>query len=84
MPDPLADNAQEIIQHMNADHSDALVLMARRFAGEAPTEASMTAVDRLGFHLRLKTGERVHGRRVAFLRDVGNKDEARGVMVEMV
>ena len=27
----------------------------------------MTAIDRLGFHLRLKTGDRVHGRRVAFL-----------------
>jgi putative heme iron utilization protein len=69
---------------MNADHADALLLIARRFAGEAATEASMTAVDRLGFHLRLKTGDRVHGRRVAFLREAGNKDEARAVLVEMV
>jgi putative heme iron utilization protein len=83
-PDPLAETAQEIIQHMNADHADALVLIATRFGGEAATEASMTAVDRLGFHLRLKTGDRVHGRRVAFLREVGNKDEARAVLVEMV
>jgi hypothetical protein len=44
----------------------------------------MTAVDRLGFRLRLKTGDRVHGRRVAFLREVGNKDEARAVLVDMV
>jgi len=83
-PDPLAETAQEIIRHMNADHADALVLIARRFAGEKATEASMTAVDRLGFHLRLKTEDRVHGRRVAFLREVGNKDEARAVLVEMV
>jgi hypothetical protein len=83
-PDPLAETAQEIIRHMNADHADALLLIVRRFAGEAATEASMTAVDRLGFHLRLKTGDRVHGRRVAFLREVGNKDEARAVLVEMV
>ncbi len=83
-PDPLAETAQEIILHMNADHPDALVLIARRFAREAATEASMTAVDRLGFHLRLKTGDRVHGRRVAFLREVTNKDEARAVLVEMV
>ena len=83
-PDPLAETAQEIIRHMNADHPDALVLIARRFAGEAATEASMTAVDRLGFHLRLKTGDRVHGRRVAFPREAGNKDEARAVLVEMV
>jgi len=83
-PDPLAETAQEIIRHMNTDHADALVLIAHRFAGEDATEASMTAVDRLGFHLRLKTGDRIHGRRVAFLREVGNQDEARAVLVEMV
>jgi len=83
-PDPLAETAQEIIRHMNADHPEAVLMIARRFAGEAATEASMTAVDRLGFHLRLKTGDRVHARRVAFPREVGNKDEARAVLVEMV
>ena len=83
-PDPLAGTAQEIIQHMNQDHADALALIARRFADEAATEAAMTDVDRLGFHLRLKTGDRVHGCRVAFPREVRNKDEARVVLVEMV
>jgi putative heme iron utilization protein len=82
-PDPLAESAGQIIGHMNADHADALLLIARRFVGEEATEASMTAVDRLGFHLRLKTGDRVHGRRVAFLREVRSKDEARTVLVEM-
>lgn len=82
-PDPLAEAAEEIIHHMNADHPDALLLMARRFAGENATEASMTAVDRLGFHLRLKTGDRVHGRRVAFLREVSSMESAREVLVEM-
>ena len=50
-PDPLAEAAPGIIQHMNVDHADALRLIARRFAGEAAEEAAMTAVDRLGFHL---------------------------------
>jgi putative heme iron utilization protein len=54
-PDPLADSMAEIIQHMNADHKDALVLLARTFARIESTEATMTAVDRLGFHVRLKT-----------------------------
>ena len=49
-PDPLADSMAEIIQHMNADHKDALVMLARTFAHIAATEATMTAVDRLGFH----------------------------------
>jgi putative heme iron utilization protein len=84
LPDPLAEAAPAIIRHMNADHSDALRLIARRFAGEAPDEAAITAVDRLGFHLRLKSGDRIHGRRVAFLREVRNTGDARAVFVEMV
>ena len=61
-PDPLADSMAEIIQHMNADHKDALVLLARKFARIESQEATMTAVDRLGFHVRLKTA-RWHARR---------------------
>ena len=83
-PDPLATAASGIIRHMNNDHADALRLIARRFAGEEPDEATITAVDRLGFHLRLKSGDRIHGTRVAFLREVKNTEEARAVFVEMV
>jgi len=83
-PDPLASAAPGIIRHMNKDHADALRLIARRFAGEEPDEAAITSVDRLGFHLRLKSGERIHGTRVAFLREVKNTEEARAVFVEMV
>jgi putative heme iron utilization protein len=82
--DPLALVAPGIIQHMNADHGDALRRIAGHDAGEAPDEASMTAIDRLGFHLRLKTGDRVHGRRVAFPREVKDTNEARAVLIEMV
>jgi putative heme iron utilization protein len=82
-PDPLADAAPGIIQHMNADHADALRFIARHYANEDADEAAMTAVDRLGFHLRLKAGDRVHGRRVAFLREVTTSSEARTVLVEM-
>jgi putative heme iron utilization protein len=83
-PDPLAEAAPGIIQHMNADHAEALLLIARHYAGEAAGEAAMTSVDRLGFHLRLKSDDRVHGRRVAFLREVKSSDDARSVLVEMV
>lgn len=82
-PDPLADAAAGIIQHMNADHADALRGIAARDSGEMPDEAVMTAVDRLGFHVRLKTGERVHGRRIAFPREARSVAEARAVLVEM-
>ncbi len=83
-PDPLADSTAEIIQHINADHKDALVLLARRFAGVESQEATMIAVDRLGFHVRLKTHDGIRGTRIAFLREVGNPAETRKVLVEMV
>jgi heme iron utilization protein len=84
LPDPLAEAAPGIVQHMNADHADELLLIARRFAGEAADEAAITAIDRLGFHLRLKSGDRIHGRRVAFLQEVKSSDAARVALVEMV
>ena len=82
-PDPLADSASGIIQHMNAEHSVALIQLARVFAGMECTEASMTSVDRLGFHVRLKTNEGMRGARIAFFREVSNPLEARNVLVEM-
>jgi putative heme iron utilization protein len=88
-PDPLASVAPGIIQHMNADHGDALLRIARHYMAKtadeaAADEATITAVDRLGFHVRLKTGDRVHGRRIAFPREVMDSSEARAVFIEMV
>jgi putative heme iron utilization protein len=82
--DPLADAAAGIVEHMNADHKDALVLLARVFAGIEAEEASMTSVDRLGFHARLKTADGMRGVRIAFLREVNDSVQARNVLVEMV
>lgn len=53
-------------------------------AGIEAQEAEMTAVDRLGFHLRLKTQDGVKGTRIAFLREVSDPAETREVFVEMV
>jgi len=82
-PDPLADSAAGIIQHMNADHAEALILVARGFAGIECTEATMTSVDRLGFHVRLKTPDGMRGARIAFLREATSLAEARQILVEM-
>jgi len=83
-PDPLADSTAEIIQHMNADHKDALILIAQTFAGIDSQEAAMTSVDRLGFHVRLKTPDGMRGARIAFWREVRNPKDARDVLIEMV
>jgi hypothetical protein len=82
--DPLAEHKTDIMQHMNADHKDALILIAKRFAGIEAQQAEMTAVDRLGFHLRLKTQDGMKGIRIAFLREVSDMSQTRKAFVEMV
>jgi putative heme iron utilization protein len=83
-PDPLTDTATDIIQHMNSDHGDALVLLARVFAGTESEEVTMSSVDRLGFHVRFKTQDGTRGARIAFLREVSSPTQAREVLIEMV
>jgi heme iron utilization protein len=83
-PDPLADAEPDIIQHMNSDHGDAIILLALAFTGIESHEATMTSVDRLGFHVRLKTQDGTRGARIAFLREVSTPVEARNVLIDMV
>jgi putative heme iron utilization protein len=86
-PDPLSGSARGIVDHMNADHADALTLLARVHAGlEAltPVPAKMTAVDRLGFQVRVETAAGMKGARIPFLRQAVTASEARSVLVEMV
>jgi putative heme iron utilization protein len=83
-PDPLADAMSDIIQHMNADHKDALISLARKFARTEVQEVTMTAVDRLGFQVRMTTGDGIRGARIGFLREVSNSAETRSVLIEMV
>ena len=82
--DPLADASPKILRHMNSDHVPAMILLARVYAGLDATEAAMTAVDRLGFHLRLKTNDGMKGTRINFLREVHDADETRKGLGEMV
>ena len=82
-PDPLAEIADGIMEHMNNDHADALLAYARHFAGEEADEARMVGVDRLGFKLLLTLGQRRWSARVAFPREVTSADESRAVLIEM-
>jgi putative heme iron utilization protein len=83
-PDPLAESAPGILAHMNADHVDAMILLARSQAALEATEATMTSVDRLGFTLRLKTSEGIKGTRINFLQEVTGPQQTRAALVEMV
>ena len=83
-PDPLADAASGIIEHMNRDHADALITFSRVLAGAPADEASMVAVDRLGFKLRIKSGARLHSARIAFPREVTTPEACRSALIEML
>ena len=83
-PDPLAESAPNILAHMNADHVDSMILLARTHAGLEASEATMTSVDRLGFTLRLKTNDGMKGTRINFFHEVSNSQQTRQVLVEMV
>ena len=82
--DPLAESADSILEHMNADHREALVLYCRVFSGVEADEATMTAIDRLGFRVRARVGEQMHGLRINFPREVQDPTATRAVLVEMV
>ncbi len=83
-PDPLAETAAAIIDHMNRDHGDALVLYARAFGGAEADEAAMTQVDRLGFTLRLAAANRQRSVRIPFPHPVASAAESRAVLIEML
>jgi putative heme iron utilization protein len=81
--DPLADASAGIIKHMNTDHGEALILLARAFAGIEAAEVRMISVDRLGFRVQLKMSEGIRRARIAFSREVTTPPEARAVFVQM-
>jgi len=83
-PDPLADAAEEIVAHMNRDHADALLTLARTHADAGAEEATMLSVDRLGFRVRVRSGERIHGARIPFASEVTTAEACRGAFIEML
>ena len=84
-PDPLAPSAAGVIAHMNADHSDALVLYCKAFSKATDvTGATMTGVDRYGFEMSARTGEGPRPVRVAFPGQVATAQEVRASLIAML
>jgi putative heme iron utilization protein len=81
--DPLLDSAAGIIEHMNADHADALRRITRHFANLDAEEATMVSCDRLGFVVRARMAAGMKGARIAFPEPVESRDAARRVLVAM-
>jgi len=83
-PDPVRPHAGGAIDHLNADHADALLAMARRLGGYPDaTEATCTAIDRYGLDLRLNTERGKAYTRIGFPAPLGSPDELRSAAVEL-
>ncbi len=77
--EPLAEAEADIVGHMNADHLDAIQLMARNTLGQDGDDWSMTGIDPEGADLRC--GGRVA--RIAFELPVRGPEEARRELVRL-
>ena len=82
--DPLAESSAGILEHMNADHEDALLAIAKHLKNVEASEAKMTSVDRLGFHVRLTTPERARSVRIGFPSEIRTAADCRKALVGMV
>ena len=84
-PDPIAEHARGIIDHMNADHAVALVEFCRAFSRATDTsEASMVGVDRYGFEMSAVTERGPRPVRLAFDQPISTSEDARREMVTLV
>ena len=83
-PDPTAAAALDAVAHLNADHADALLAMARAL-GEHPgaTSATCTGIDRYGVDLRVATPEGDGTARVGFAQRVDAPGGLRAATVEL-
>ena len=82
-PDPLAEVAEGIMEHMNRDHADALRDITRRFGGLDALDAAIVSCDRLGFVVRVRTAEGMKGTRIAFPEPVVSREDARKTFAAM-
>ena len=84
-PDPLAPHAVDILEHMNADHADALVAIVLHLTGIPATTAVVTGLDSGGFVAKVTDAQgTVHSVRLPFPAPVRTPDDVRKVTVAMV
>ncbi|ULA64362.1 MAG: Pyridoxamine 5'-phosphate oxidase [Nitrospira sp.] len=81
--DPLAETAAELVREINSEQQETLRLLARVCGQLDAQQASITTMDRLGFHLRVKTPDRMQGGRFAFTDSVRNAQEARAGLADL-
>jgi heme iron utilization protein len=83
--DPVAPTAGRAIAHLNADHADALLLIARKLSGHTDAEkATCVGADRYGIDLDLLTARGRTSARVGFAEAASEPDGLRAATVALV
>jgi putative heme iron utilization protein len=83
-PDPVASGAAYAIEHLNSDHADALLDMARALGGHPDaTEATCVRIDRYGLDLTVKTPRGIAETRIAFAEPANRPGDLRAATVEL-
>jgi putative heme iron utilization protein len=84
-PDPLAPHAAAIVEHMNADHAEAMAALCRAFSRARQAESVvMTGIDRYGFEMSVATAAGRRPVRLAFPELVATPDQARRALIALV
>lgn len=85
VPDPIAEAASRILEHMNQDHAPALRTYARAFTRATDAEkATMTAIDCHGFEMTVTTPSGIGPARLAFDSPLVSPDDARLKLVALL
>ena len=84
-PDPLSPFSNDIIEHMNDDHRDAMVICCQNLTKAKDTsDAVMTGIDRYGFEMSAITTNGPRPIRIAFRNQATTSEEARSEIVSLV
>ena len=84
-PDPTPAFAEDVIQHMNADHGSALLDLCRGDAGLADvTQAQMLSLDRYGLVVRTSEPEGSRDVRISFQNPIGTAEESRVELIRVL
>lgn len=83
-PDPVSPNAGPALEHLNADHADSLLAMARTLGGyDDTTAATCTAADRYGLDLSVVTPRGRATTRVGYAQPIDDVAQLRAATVEL-
>lgn len=83
-PDPIMQFAGPVMQHMNDDHAETSLAMARNLIGFPAEKVELVGLDRLGLYLKCEGGPMGAAKlRLAFPRPAASRKDVKDLIVEL-